>query len=550
MYSDTDSSRRTMGDVDVIFVDGWYHLFHLVLPNHDYIAHAVSRDALNWERVQNALFIGHPGNWDDSMLWTMHVSLNPYWEEQKESDRPGKYRMFYTGLARKDNAMIQRLGMATSDDLFRWVKAPDRFRSVANIQPGESQKVEELGLPPSDECDQRASLIVSDHDPDSSLPIEAKEPYYEDSLDQGRGWVSFRDPCYIRHHDKGYLLMAARVPDGPIARRGCVGVAEEVGPDRFELRQPLHHPGLYDDVEVPGIVTIGDRQFLIGSIREDAKIRYWYSDEDSNGSLSRCWKSCADNVLLPQGNYAGRICFDDHGPMIWCFFTPDVAQRKNNNLLPPPKRLKVRDDGSLYIAPFDKVGHTIEHSYHPEEWLAVEPMIGNPHCHAEVDLASRTVAVQSVGGFEAFLFAQPVNCFRLRTRVQSEGLGKCGFVFRMDAESRSGYFVSMDLRKGLVQLRAWGENPDGGHESAYLFEPLQSSSFVSDGEGPWEVMLVGFGSYLELTIDGVVQLTLADHTYSSGRLGVYVESSCLQMDDCRLERLHSPDSPSSKLASG
>ena len=84
MYSDTDSSRRTMGDVDVIFVDGWYHLFHLVLPNHDYIAHAVSRDALNWERVQNALFIGHPGNWDDSMLWTMHVSLNPFWEGGKE----------------------------------------------------------------------------------------------------------------------------------------------------------------------------------------------------------------------------------------------------------------------------------------------------------------------------------------------------------------------------------------------------------------------------------------------------------------------------------
>ena len=255
-------------------------------------------------------------------------------------------------------------------------------------------------------------------------------------------------------------------------------------------------------------------------------------------------------MLLPQGNYAGRICFDDQGPLIWCFFTPDVSQRTNNNLLPPPKRLKVRRDGSLYIAPFDKVEHTIDRDYEPREWLSVEPLIGNPHCRADVDTDGRSMSVHSDGGFEAFLFAESVNCFRFRARVQSEGLGKCGFVFRLDDQTHSGYFVSMDLRKGLVQLRAWGENPDGGHEQAYVFKPLQSSSFVSDETGPWDIMLVGFGSYLELTIDGVVQLTLADHTYVSGRLGVYVESSCLELSDCRLERLHSPRRPSSELASG
>ena len=169
--------------------------------------------------------------------------------------------------------MIQRLGMATSDDLFRWVKAPDRFCSVANRSPDDSQKLRDLGAMPVDDCDRRPSLIVSEHDPGSSLPIEAMQPHYEDSLDEGRGWVSFRDPCYIRHHGEGYLLMAARVPGGPVARRGCVGVAQETAPGRFELREPLHHPGLYDDVEVPGIATIDrtpvpDRQHSRG--RQDS----------------------------------------------------------------------------------------------------------------------------------------------------------------------------------------------------------------------------------------------------------------------------------------
>jgi hypothetical protein len=107
MYSETTGSRKTLGDVDVPYHDGIYHLFHLVLPSHDFIAHAVSDNCLTWRRVENALFLGDPGSWDDSMLWTMHVSANPH--------KPGSWRMFYTGLSRRDHGRKQRIGMAESD---------------------------------------------------------------------------------------------------------------------------------------------------------------------------------------------------------------------------------------------------------------------------------------------------------------------------------------------------------------------------------------------------------------------------------------------------
>jgi hypothetical protein len=43
MYSGSGFSSWEIGDVDV-FIDenGVHHLFHLIIPNHDYIAHAVS----------------------------------------------------------------------------------------------------------------------------------------------------------------------------------------------------------------------------------------------------------------------------------------------------------------------------------------------------------------------------------------------------------------------------------------------------------------------------------------------------------------------------
>jgi hypothetical protein len=44
MYSGSGFEASELGDVDVIHAGGLYHLFHLVFPNHDYIAHAVSWD--------------------------------------------------------------------------------------------------------------------------------------------------------------------------------------------------------------------------------------------------------------------------------------------------------------------------------------------------------------------------------------------------------------------------------------------------------------------------------------------------------------------------
>ena len=114
MYSGYGFRDFEIGDVDVVKHDGIYHLFHLTLPNHDYIAHAVSEDGLKWRRVKNALFISDPMAWDDDMLWTMHVSSDPY--------KRGAWRMFYTGLCMRERGRVQRIGLARSDDLYIWRK--------------------------------------------------------------------------------------------------------------------------------------------------------------------------------------------------------------------------------------------------------------------------------------------------------------------------------------------------------------------------------------------------------------------------------------------
>ncbi|EMI55400.1 glycoside hydrolase family protein [Rhodopirellula sallentina] len=530
MFTEIDGSRKAIGDVDVLYHDGLYHLFHLVLPNHDFIAHAVSTDALNWRRVNNALFIGDPGSWDDLMLWTMHVSPDPH--------QPGRWRMFYTGLSRRDQGNYQRIGMAVSDDLMHWTKSPvhwvDRRGANDPERVKEALKLSRSLVTPSED----APL-----DENSCFPLEPDPQYYEASLEEGRHWISFRDPYFYHDGENGWLMASARVNHGPIVRRGCVALMKEVEPNHFQAMPPLHHPRLYDDIEVPNLIRFEDDHYLIGSIREDAKIRYWHTDH-----IRERWQSYHDNVLLAQGNYAGRVCRDEQGWLLWNFYSMSSTDRVSNNIMPPPKRLCRDDDGLLRAVSFEGIDEYIIDSIDAE---CVHGLIEDLDDAGERCICGDgKLEIACESGFQAFVFDGVMECFRFSANLCLQGLGKCGLVFRVDPETRDGYYLSLDLYKGVAQLRGWGTNGESSGEHMMQFDALQSGFWHGKARGEAHVSLTAFGSYIELSIDGRVVLSLADHRFSSGHLGVYLETAVLCLSDIDIVRLRSPSQTDEHLTSG
>ncbi|TWT93850.1 glycoside hydrolase family protein [Stieleria varia] len=519
MYAESLGSRKSLGDVDVLYHEGVYHLFHLVLPNHDFIAHAVSDDCFHWRRVENALFLGHPGAWDDSMLWTMHVSPHPF--------QAGRWRMFYTGLSRCDRGLKQRLGMAESDDLFHWKKAPVHWTDRRSELP--------YKLPT------RKDQPLFDRDEASCYPLAPDPSYYESSIDEGRSWVSWRDPFYYREGDSGFLLCAGRVNEGPIVRRGCVAVLEETSENHFVARPALHHPGLYDDVEVPNLFKIDNEYYLIGSIREDAKIRYWHTE-----AIGEHWRSYHDNVLLAAGNYAGRICKDDQGYLLWNFYTANSDDRITQNLMPPPKRLYRLPNGYLRVKTFEGFDNRVLHELSTKRMCTLKKSRDGDFCL----VGEEQLTLASESGFQAFLFDDDVDCFRLSAKLDIEGLGKCGLVFRVNRETHDGYYLSLDLTKGVAQLRAWGTGPEESGESMMQFRSLQQAFWDNPDRGVASFKLIALGSYLELSIDGRVILSLADQTFQRGAVGVYVESTVLTISNAKLERLSTPTQSDEHLTVG
>jgi len=485
MYSGYGFRDFEIGDVDVVKHGGLYHLFHLTLPNHDYIAHAVSKDGLKWRRVKNALFISDPESWDDDMLWTMHVSPDPF--------RNGVWRMFYTGLCMRERGRVQRIGLARSADLYRWEK-----------------------------------------DDSGRYPLTVSQAHYEHSVKQGRRWVSFRDPFCFQDNGKSYLLAAARVKTGPIIRRGCVALAEETSESRFAFHPPLFHPMHYDDLEVPNLVRIGGRYYLIASIREDVKVHYWYADD-----LAGPYHNFYDNVLMPQGNYAARVSEGGDRTLVWNFFYKGLTTQ-GSHLMAPPKELAVDDRGHLVLKTFAGFSELIAERYTPADLEPIDKLFANPHASGETSSASCWLGCDS--GFEAFLPRGEYRDFMLEGVLSLEGHGKCGLVFRIDDQG-DGYYLSLDIFKGIAQIRAWSHNPEGGIEGAFSYDQLQAGYYLATAD-PMPFCLLVYEQYIEFSLNGYVLLTLADDRFKKGRLGFYVESARIRIDALQLKVLRPPGSES------
>ncbi len=483
MYPNRTFNNRGLGDVGVVYHDGLYHLFHLVLPNHTFIAHAVSRDGLTWHRIRNALWVSDPGAWDDDMLWTMHVSADPH--------QAGLWRMFYTGLTRRDGGRNQRIGLAISTDLTHWKKVTT-----------------------------------------APFPLELTDPRYEQPGDGDRPWWSFRDPFFTTVAGESWLLAAGRVSHGESFRRGCVAKLVEQDDGQFETCAPLHWPGRYDDIEVPSLTRIGDHYYLIGSTQEDVKVHYWHADHPQGP-----YHTFEDNVLLPRGNYAARVSSaGDDRHLLWCFLATSSTRMSGvAHTLPPPKELVAQSDGQLRLRPFRGLDALVTGQRDARD-LVPEPTVKEADVELEPDGALR---IGWPRGFCRYLLPAPPDDFRLHARLDVTRDGKYGLLLRADHDG-SGYVISLDLSKGLAQVRAWGHTQNPLSLSTYRYRQLQTAYFLTPPDRLVDVTLLALGPYLELAIDGWVELSLADDRYTTGAVGFYTEGAELTLTHLRLEELQRP----------
>lgn len=198
------------------------HVFYLQAPRslpdpemrhwHVSVGHAVSTNLRSWEVLPDALAPGPAGSWDDYTTWTGSVI-----------EHSGLWYMFYTGSRRAENGLVQRIGLATSDNLLHWEKHP------AN-------------------------------------PLIEVDPRWYELLDtdvwHDQAW---RDPFVFRHaeSDGFHAFITARSRTGAPDGRGVIGHARSENLIDWKVLPPLTEPGEYGHLEVPQMVEIEGQHYLL-----------------------------------------------------------------------------------------------------------------------------------------------------------------------------------------------------------------------------------------------------------------------------------------------
>jgi beta-fructofuranosidase len=185
------------------------------------IGHAVSQNLTQWEILPDALSpspytVGDSDEpFDSYTTWTGSIIRhNQQW------------RMLYTGSMRSEKGLVQRIGLASSDDLMRW------------------QKYEQN-------------------------PVIVSDPRWYELLDvdlwHDQAW---RDPYIYFEADAGvfHAFITARVKDGEPDARGVIGHAVSNDLIQWEVKPPITEPGEFGHMEVPQLLNIQGRYYMLFSV--------------------------------------------------------------------------------------------------------------------------------------------------------------------------------------------------------------------------------------------------------------------------------------------
>ncbi|WP_329009214.1 family 43 glycosylhydrolase [Micromonospora rifamycinica] len=179
------------------------------------IGHAVSTDLRTWRLVADALVPADAPSWDDLATWTGCTVRGP----------DGRWYLFYTGVGRAEDGLVQRIGLAVSDDLTTW------------------------------------------HRHGTGPLVEADPTWYE-LLDRTLWYEqAWRDPWVFPDPggDGWHMLVTARANTGPAGSRGVVGHATSPDLVNWTVRPPLSTPADFGHLEVPQVAVVDGQPLLLFS---------------------------------------------------------------------------------------------------------------------------------------------------------------------------------------------------------------------------------------------------------------------------------------------
>ncbi len=329
-------------DFWLVEAGGRFHLFHLQAPRKLHpelrhfrasVGHAVSDDLCHWQQRGTVLAAGPRGSWDDRCIWT--GSILPW---------RGRFWFLYTALQR-GHGLVQRIGLAVSDDLERFVKHPHNPVLCADPRWYQTRRP---GLPWEDWRD--PWLCVQGGRLTALISARLAPPKQTSTL--RLGLEQLRELVRLAAGPR-----CTSLGSGHLAGRGCIAVARSTDGVSWQVEEPMFAPGRYDMLECPQLYTAHDHELLLFSTQRGWLRRSWPQCAQTGAHAwwreaeRRPWRPVNQSGVVAAGKaaygtrlqrYAGRLV-----ALSWLQTAPEAAGFCGRIGLPQPVQLR---PGRLAVA--------------------------------------------------------------------------------------------------------------------------------------------------------------------------------------------------------
>jgi beta-fructofuranosidase len=268
------------------------------------VGHAKSKDLTNWELLPDALVASDSPSWDDVATWTGSAIKNP---------KDGLYYIFYTGVHREKNGVVQQVGFATSQDLITWHKNPNN-------------------------------------------PVTYAIPEFYDGQFNGHQDTNWRDPFifFDDRDEKWHMLVTADFKNGGIKTRATVAHATSDDLNTWTILGPLHGESGFGQVEVIQVEKIDGQYVLIFCVGAQ------HLNEFKTGFKTGSYSVPADSMTGPfhfdradiidaDGIYAARIIKDRSGQWLLLGFENGQTKEEFKGRICNPIPLYLTNEGTLKV---------------------------------------------------------------------------------------------------------------------------------------------------------------------------------------------------------
>ncbi|MBU1175447.1 MAG: glycoside hydrolase family 68 protein [Alphaproteobacteria bacterium] len=277
--------------------------------------HATSTDLTNWSYLGTTISPSDGPAFDDMTVWTGSVIAG----------QDGLWHLFYTGGSRAENALIQRIGHAVSEDLHHW-RRTGRDGLCLDMKGPAARHYE------------TAHMIGHWHDRAMRDPFVIADP-------EGEGYLMF------------FTARAEGVAEANAG--GAIGLATSPDLDTWTLEPPVFVGG-FGQLEVPQVFETGGRWYCLFC----TSAQHWseaYRAANRQPPVTGSHYLMADNPrgpwriapgpffdgALPSHRYAARILDTDKGLRILGF--ADGGKTDFGGYIFDPEPVSVDAEGLLRI---------------------------------------------------------------------------------------------------------------------------------------------------------------------------------------------------------